>query len=47
MRLSLGPTRDVVIVDGTAEPVDPTPETSDAIAIRTGFDPRQLTEPYH
>jgi len=46
VRLSLGPTRDVVIVDGTAEPVDPAPETGDAFATRTGFDPRQLAEPY-
>ncbi|MDO3703174.1 pyridoxamine 5'-phosphate oxidase family protein [Micromonospora sp. C28SCA-DRY-2] len=49
VRLSLGPTRDVVIVDGTAEPVDIAdlgPETGDAFATRTGFDPRQLDEPY-
>jgi len=46
VRLSLGPTRDVVIVDGTAEPVDPAPGTGDAFATRTGFDPRRLTEPY-
>jgi hypothetical protein len=46
VRLSLGPTRDVVIVDGTAEPVDITPETGDAFAAKTGFDPRELAEPY-
>jgi hypothetical protein len=46
VRLSLGPTRDVVIVDGTAEPVDITPETGDAFAAKTGFDPRELDEPY-
>ncbi|MDQ0381475.1 pyridoxamine 5'-phosphate oxidase family protein [Amycolatopsis thermophila] len=46
VRLSLGPTRDVVIVDGTAEPVDVGPETGDAFATRTGFDPRQLAKPY-
>ena len=46
VRLSLGPTRDVVMVDGTAEPVDPDPETGDAFATRTGFDPRRLAEPY-
>lgn len=46
VRLSLGPTRDVVIVDGTAEPVDPAPETGDAFATRTGFDPRRLAGPY-
>ncbi|NUT48210.1 MAG: pyridoxamine 5'-phosphate oxidase family protein [Saccharothrix sp.] len=46
VRLSLGPTRDVVVVDGTAEPVDVSPETGDAFAARTGFDPRRLTTPY-
>jgi hypothetical protein len=49
VRLSLGPTRDVVIVDGTAEPVDITdlpPETGDAFATKTGFDPRKLDEAY-
>ncbi|MFI7499534.1 pyridoxamine 5'-phosphate oxidase family protein [Streptomyces sp. NPDC049687] len=49
VRLALGPTRDVVIVDGAAEPVDIAdlaPETADAFASRTGFDPRQLDEPY-
>jgi hypothetical protein len=48
VRLSLGPTRDVV-VDGTAEPVDIAdlgPETGDAFATKTGFDPRELDEPY-
>jgi pyridoxamine 5'-phosphate oxidase-like protein len=48
MRLSLGPTRDVV-VDGTAEPVDIAdlaPKTGDAFATKTGFDPRELDEPY-
>ncbi|WP_326824769.1 pyridoxamine 5'-phosphate oxidase family protein [Streptosporangium sp. NBC_01756] len=45
VRLSLGPTRDVVIVEGTAEPVDLAdlaPETGDAFATTTGFDPREL-----
>ncbi|MGW4501468.1 pyridoxamine 5'-phosphate oxidase family protein [Micromonospora sp. NPDC004336] len=49
VRLSLGPTRDVVIVDGTAEPVDLAdldPGTGDAFAARTGFDPRELDERY-
>ncbi|MEU4551911.1 pyridoxamine 5'-phosphate oxidase family protein [Micromonospora violae] len=49
VRLSLGPTRDVVIVEGTAEPVDIAelgPETGDAFATKTGFDPRALNEPY-
>ncbi|MCL3861182.1 pyridoxamine 5'-phosphate oxidase family protein [Actinotalea sp. K2] len=45
VRLALGRTRDVVMVDGTAIPVDladlPT-GTGDAFAARTGFDPREL-----
>ncbi|MFE1234746.1 pyridoxamine 5'-phosphate oxidase family protein [Streptomyces sp. NPDC058745] len=49
VRLGLGPTRDVVVVDGTAEPVelaDLAAGTGDAFAARTGFDPRELDEPY-
>lgn len=49
VRLSLGPTRDAVVVDGIAEPVDVDglePGTGDAFAARTGFDPRGLDEPY-
>ncbi|MDG4839912.1 pyridoxamine 5'-phosphate oxidase family protein [Micromonospora sp. WMMD967] len=49
VRLSLGPTRDVVIVDGIAEPVDIAdlgPQTGDAFATKTGFDPSVLDEPY-
>lgn len=45
VRLSLGPTRDVVMVDGTAEPVDldALPAgTGDAFGAKTGFDPRDL-----
>ncbi|MET7275777.1 MULTISPECIES: pyridoxamine 5'-phosphate oxidase family protein [Streptomyces] len=49
VRLGLGPTRDVVIVDGAAEPVDVAElgqEAADAFAAKTGFDPRKLDEPY-
>ncbi|MGX1886612.1 pyridoxamine 5'-phosphate oxidase family protein [Streptomyces sp. NPDC055287] len=49
VRLSLGPTRDVVVVDGIAEPVDIAdlaPKTGDTFATKTGFDPRELDEPY-
>ena len=49
VRLSLGPTRDVVVVEGTAEPVDIAglgPEAGNAFATKTGFDPRELDEPY-
>lgn len=47
VRLSFGPTRDVVIVDGTAEPVDIgdlAAGTGDAFAAKTGFDPRASGE---
>lgn len=49
VRLSLGPTRDVVLVEGTAEPVDVAElgaATGDAFAEKTGFDPRRIDEPY-
>ncbi|MEV4425931.1 pyridoxamine 5'-phosphate oxidase family protein [Streptomyces sp. R-07] len=49
VRLALGPTRDVVLVDGTAEAVevaDLAPGTGDAFAARTGFDPRELKDSY-
>lgn len=49
VRLSLGPTRDVVIVDGIAAPVevaDLGPQKGDAFATKTGFDPSALDEPY-
>ncbi|MCT7351674.1 pyridoxamine 5'-phosphate oxidase family protein [Streptomyces sp. 15-116A] len=49
VRLSLGPTRDVVIVDGTAEPVDLAElgsEAAEAFAARTGFNPGACDEPY-
>lgn len=49
VRLGLGPTRDVVAVQGTAEPVDLAdlaPGTGDTFAAKTGFDPRELDEPY-
>ncbi|MFD7616225.1 pyridoxamine 5'-phosphate oxidase family protein [Streptomyces sp. NPDC059802] len=49
VRLGLGPTRDVVVIDGTAEPAGTAglgPERGDAFATRTGFDPRELDEPY-
>ncbi len=43
-RLTLGTTRDVVVIEGTAEslPVAAVPAaTADAFAARTGFDPRR------
>ena len=49
MRLGIGPTRDVVLIEGTVETL--TPEAlpagvGDAFAAKTGFDPRQLTSRY-
>ncbi|MEU8977588.1 pyridoxamine 5'-phosphate oxidase family protein [Streptomyces sp. NPDC048309] len=49
VRLGLGPTRDVVMVDGVAEPVDIAElgqEAGDAFAAKTGFDPRKDDELY-
>ncbi|MEJ2853192.1 MULTISPECIES: pyridoxamine 5'-phosphate oxidase family protein [unclassified Saccharothrix] len=47
VRLSLGATRDVVVVEGVAEVVeDLDAGVGDAFAARTGFDPRELDEPY-
>jgi hypothetical protein len=49
VRLAIGPTRDVVLIEGTAHPLaaDEIPdEIGDAFAAKTGFDPRRLTSPY-
>jgi Pyridoxamine 5'-phosphate oxidase len=49
VRLGIGPTRDLVLIEGTvhvlaaAEIPD---ELGDAFAAKTGFDPRQLATPY-
>ncbi|MFI6594830.1 pyridoxamine 5'-phosphate oxidase family protein [Nonomuraea sp. NPDC050536] len=48
-RIGLGPTRDVVLIDGTVQVVrmaDLPKETGDAFAVKTGFDPRDLGTPY-
>jgi hypothetical protein len=47
-RLALGPTRDVVIVEGAVEaiPIDADPVLGDAHAQATGFDPRTLSTEY-
>lgn len=47
-RVALGPTRDVVIVEGTVEliPVGADTALEDAHAQATGFDPRTETEDY-
>ncbi|MFF2128767.1 pyridoxamine 5'-phosphate oxidase family protein [Streptomyces olivochromogenes] len=49
VRLGIGPTRDVVLVEGTAEALEPLalPDgVGEAFADKTGFDPRGLTTAY-
>jgi hypothetical protein len=49
VRLGLGPTRDVVLIEGAAQPLtadELQPEEGNAFAARTGFDPRALSAPY-
>ncbi len=44
VRVGVGPTRDVVLIEGTATPLaaeELPPGVCDAFAARTGFDPRQ------
>jgi hypothetical protein len=48
-RLGIGPTRDVVMIEGavrTLEPAELPDGVGDAFAKKTGFDPRQLTTAY-
>jgi hypothetical protein len=48
--LGIGPTRDVILIDGTVVQALTTAEISveigDAFAVKTGFDPRELSTPY-
>jgi hypothetical protein len=49
VRIGLGPSRDVVLVDGTVQALttaDVPEDTADAFAAKTGFDPRRYSEPY-
>jgi hypothetical protein len=49
VRLGIGPTRDVVLVEGTVQPLPAAElpaEAGDAFAAKTGFDPRTLTSSY-
>jgi hypothetical protein len=49
VRLGVGLTRDVVLIEGTVETVAAAElpgEVGDAFAAKTGFDPRQLRDPY-
>ena len=47
VRLGVGPTRDLVLIEGTVQAETPASElpaeTGDAFAAKTGFDPRELT----
>ncbi|MFC8143377.1 pyridoxamine 5'-phosphate oxidase family protein [Streptomyces paradoxus] len=48
-RVGIGPTRDVVLVEGTVETVQPgelTEQDAELFAVKTGFDPRRLATPY-
>jgi Pyridoxamine 5'-phosphate oxidase len=49
VRLGIGPTRDLVLIEGTADTLAATElpaGVGDAFAAKTGFDPRQLTGNY-
>jgi hypothetical protein len=50
VRLGIGPTRDLVLIEGTVQTAlaaDEIPDgTGDAFAAKTGFDPRELSSPY-
>jgi general stress protein 26 len=49
VRLGIGPTRDLVLIEGTVRALraaDLPDEVGDAFAAKTGFDPRQLTSTY-
>src|SRR6266496_2479019 len=50
VRLGVGPTRDLVLIEGTVQALAATEvsnEVGDAFAAKTGFDPRELTSSYH
>jgi Pyridoxamine 5'-phosphate oxidase len=50
VRLGIGPTRDLVLIEGTVQAVtaaaDIPAAAGDAFAVKTGFDPRELTDGY-
>ena len=49
VRLGIGPTRDVVLIEGTVHALAATEiadDVGDAFAAKTGFDPRLLATPY-
>ena len=49
VRIGIGPTRDLVLIEGAARALSSTEitdELGDAFAGKTGFDPRELATPY-
>lgn len=49
VRVGIGPTRDLVLIEGEVEEVAAVnipAAIGDAFAVKTGFDPRQLSAPY-
>ncbi|GIH89464.1 pyridoxamine 5'-phosphate oxidase family protein [Planobispora siamensis] len=49
VRVGVGPTRDVVLIEGTVQTLKPDElpgDIGDVFAIKTGFDPRSLSSPY-
>jgi hypothetical protein len=50
VRLGIGPTRDLVLIEGTVQevtaPTEIPREVGDAFAVKAGFDPRELTGAY-
>ena len=49
VRLGIGHTRDLILIEGTVQTLagsDLSAELGDAFAVKTGFDPRQLANPY-
>ena len=49
VRLGIGPTRDLVLIEGTVRApaaAEVTADVGDAFAAKAGFDPRELTGPY-
>jgi Pyridoxamine 5'-phosphate oxidase len=49
VRIGIGPTRDVLLIEGTVEAIPPNElpdEIGDAFAAKTGFDPRTLAGRY-
>lgn len=50
IRIGVGPTRDVILIEGTVTDTvaagDIPDDVGDAFAAKTGFDPRELTTPY-